>query len=127
MDKIKNNSRERCGPRVRFGSASRPCPEDHHWNFSGSFFRRHSLILAAPGFGFSISLLQANYSNGLRNRSSYIARFNKRLPRPRTRPAAICFGQPRHIATSIEESSNLSPRIPNTLVCMGLWIFPKLD
>jgi hypothetical protein len=68
MDKIKNNSRERCGPRVRFGSASRPCPEDHHWNFSGSFFRRHSLILAAPGFGFSISLLQANYSYGLRNR-----------------------------------------------------------
>jgi hypothetical protein len=68
MDKNKNNSRERSGPRVRFGSASRPCPEDHHWNFSGPFFRRHSLILAAPGFALSISLLQANCSNGLRHR-----------------------------------------------------------
>jgi hypothetical protein len=31
------------------------------------------------------------------------------------------------IATKIEESSNLSPRIRNALICMGIWFYPKLN
>ena len=30
-------------------------------------------------------------------------------------------------AAKIEESPNLSPRTPNTLICAGIWFYPKLN
>ena len=30
-------------------------------------------------------------------------------------------------ATEIEESSNLSCRTPKALICVGIWLYPKLN